>query len=439
MPDFSYNFRVEQPVEPVLVETFNDLLRPLQSALARISHEQSKLQEKCDALQRENDQLRISNQSLASEVSRLSALPPAPVVRDSAPPPKPDNASYVADAPGLAAPRSRGQPTAPPEDRSPFQRERTMKIHTAPVHCVTMGFADSIGTSDDMLATASWDGTVKLYSLAEDRVVRTLHEDGGHKMSGLYSVAFAKTAPEIIGCTSCDKHVYLWNHHTGSLLLKLPGHTDEINGIDFHSMQQVMCTVSDDCKAIIWDFQEGLMLRTLDKHTKAVYGATFLGGKDYQYFVATCSFDQKARVFDMRDKHVAAQLIQHTDDVIGIDYSPDTHTLATGSDDGLICLWDARMWKFRTSVNTREGPGRQENEVKRVAFSPGGGRLAAACSSGLILVYDVTADAPEQVAALDGHKECAFDVTWGHCRQSNARMLVSASHDHTCGCWREVV
>merc|ERR1719345_482590 len=106
-------------------------------------------------------------------------------------------------------------------------------------------------------------------------------------MGGLYSVMFAKTHHDILGCTSCDRSVYLWNHTTGRMFLKLDGHSDEVNGIDFHSSQQVMVTASDDNKAIIWDFQEGITLRTLDKHTKAVYGATFLGNQN-QYYVATC-------------------------------------------------------------------------------------------------------------------------------------------------------
>merc|ERR1719326_784273 len=142
----------------------------------------------------------------------------------------------------------------------------------------------------------------KLYNLNTDSVVCTLGdcetgEEG--KMGGLYCVAFAKTVPDVIGCTSADKSVYLWNIQTGRLSAKLLGHTDEVNGLDFHSSQTVMCTASDDCKAIIWDFQEGITLRTLDKHTKAVYGATFLGsagGDNFQYMVATCCFDQKCRI-----------------------------------------------------------------------------------------------------------------------------------------------
>lgn len=286
------------------------------------------------------------------------------------------------------------------------------------------------------MATASWDGRCHIYSLAKDEIVRTLGDTPEGKMGGLYCVAFAKTDPDIIGCTSCDKTVYLWNHRTSTLLHKLVAHTDEVNGIDFHSSQQVMCTSSDDCKVIIWDFQEGMTLRTLDKHTKAVYGAKFLG-QEMQYFVATCCFDQKTRIFDMRDKQVVAVLQGHTDDVIGIDYSSGKGLLATGSDDGRICIWDVKTWKMLHKINTQEIPDLPENEVKRVSFSPDGTQLAAACSSGRVLVYDVAPSQASLAAKLTGHTDCVFDVSWAVDPVRGGNILVSASHDLTCRHWHQ--
>merc|ERR1719436_1804198 len=209
-----------------------------------------------------------------------------------------------------------------------------------------------MGWQNDMIATASWDATVKLYDLKSEEVVTTLGDvealDEG-KMGGLYAVAFAKTMPEYLACASADKSIYLWNCQTGKLNAKLLGHNDEVNGIDFHSSQTVMASASDDCKCIIWDFQEGITLRQLDKHTKAVYGCVFLG-QENQYLLSTCCFDQKTRLFDMRDKMIVAMLQRHSDDVIGIDYCSPKQLLATGSDDGCIGIWDTRTWKLQQMI-----------------------------------------------------------------------------------------
>jgi WD40 repeat protein len=89
-------------------------------------------------------------------------------------------------------------------------------------------------------------------------------------------------------------------------------------------------------------------------------------------------------------------------------------------------------------INTREDPGVPDNEVKRVRFSQDGNYLAAACSSQQVLVYDLNQPSAKLVARLDGHGDCVFDVTWGTCPQTGARLLISASHDHTCQYWREL-
>ncbi|CAE8623650.1 unnamed protein product, partial [Polarella glacialis] len=341
----------------------------------------------------------------------------------------------VGVAPGAIVGAETGK--KPAADGERFQLERTISIHEAPVHSVAMS------TQLNIVATASWDATINLYNLSTDKIVRTLggSSSAEEKMGGLYAVAFSKTVPDILGCTSCDKNVYLWNHQTGKPLAKLgggqQGHQDEVNGIDFHSSQQVMCTASDDKKVIIWDFQEGIVLRTLETHTKAVYGSTFLG-QEMQYFVATCCFDMKTRIFDMRDKQVVALLQEHTDDIIGIDYSSAKGLIATGSDDGNICIWNTRTWKLQHKINTRDDLKNPDNEVKRVSFSPDGMLLAAACSSGSVQVYDMSAT-PKHIAKLGDHKDCVFDVCWGICPTTRAKMLVSASHDRTSMYWREVL
>merc|ERR1712190_635155 len=92
------------------------------------------------------------------------------------------------------------------------------------------------------------------------------------------------------------------------------------------------------------------------------------------------------------------------------------------------------MGLFRSSINTRDGTQPENNEVKRVCYSPDGRKLAAACSSGNILVYNSYSSVLE--TTLSGHSQCVFDVAWG--TMANGRtMLTSASHDHTSLVWLE--
>jgi len=292
-----------------------------------------------------------------------------------------------------------------------------------------------------LAATASWDATVKLYDLGAGEVVRTLgpSPDGSHEVmtSGLYSVSFMPTMNGILGCASADRKAYIWNHESGELRCVLEGHEDEVNGLAFHPSQQVAATASDDQTCMIWDVREQAILRRLDQHSKAVYGCTFLGTEN-QFLVATCSFDHNTRIFDMRHKEsqMVVCLQTHADDITGIDYCSSKQLLATGSDDGRISIVDVRQRSLMIQIDTRDTT--PDNEVKRVAFSPDGAWVAAACSSGKVIVYNIEESPPRQVAALGGHADCVFDVAWGEA-PDGAKILLSASHDHSCGYWKELV
>jgi len=426
MSVFTFKFQLDHPVDAATAKVFSDVLLALQDSMNRAAKEVLRANERTERLEQDNQELRASNATLHEENARLKSHVSGGGGGTTGQP-------HSLDVGGGSQRRTERE-TAESQTGN-FEFKSSIRIHDLPVHSV------KVDPRGETIATASWDSQVKLYNLNTQKVVRTLGEVQPEQeplMGGLYAVAFAKTVPDVLGCTSCDKSIYLWRHTSGKLLQTLTGHSDEVNGIDFHSTQQVMCTASDDKKAIIWDFQEGIMLRTLDKHTKAVYGASFLG-EENQYLVATCCFDQKCRVFDMRDKQVVALLQGHIDDVIGIDYSSPKQLLATGSDDGLVCTWDIRTWKLQQKMNTRDNRDEPSaNEVKRVAFSPTGDSLAAACSSNKVIVYDIRSNGRERIA-LTGHTDCVFDVAWGTCPSSKSKILVSASHDNTCRYWREVI
>lgn len=415
----------------------------LQAYLTNASREQAELRRKLQGLQRENEQLGSRNRQLETEKQKLEIfLREASKARQLEAPGTWSTGSTVTEAPGTWATGNTAaqEEDVPPEAGMKFDDGRMIKIHDMPVHSVAMVPANAAVPTATQFASASWDASVKFYDMTTDQVVQTFSSYGEgpeDKMQGIYAVSFAKTEPQVFGCTSCDHSVYLWSTQTGKLLRKMTGHKDEVNGIDFHSQQMVMCTASDDCSAIIWDFQEGKELRKLDKHNKAVYGATFMGS-EHQYLCATCDFDAKARIWDIRDKQLVAMVNCGADDVIGIDFSGQQSILATGSDDGLICGWDSKTWKSIFKIDTRLTL--KENEVKRVKWSPCGMYIAAACSSHRVLVYkyDRNRSAPPSLCAtLEGHTDCVFDIAWGK-GSSGKNTLVSASHDHTSRIWTEV-
>ena len=91
--------------------------------------------------------------------------------------------------------------------------------------------------------------------------------------------------------------------------------------------------------------------------------------------------DRVARVWDLRSRTLVATLRGHRDlspssleveqiNFLRAAFSPDGRLAATSGDDGLVRLWDWR--RARVLETWRSGNG------SAIAFSPGGGELAAA-------------------------------------------------------------
>ena len=83
-----------------------------------------------------------------------------------------------------------------------------------------------------------------------------------------------------------------------------------------------------------------------------------------------------------RSSHLITTLSGHTGPVLSVAFSPDSTTLASGSTDGTVKLWDMET---KTNTATFEG----DLFVYSVAFSPNGKTLAAGLHGGTINLWDL--------------------------------------------------
>ncbi|MGQ0602140.1 MAG: NACHT and WD repeat domain-containing protein, partial [Anaerolineales bacterium] len=77
----------------------------------------------------------------------------------------------------------------------------------------------------------------------------------------------------------------------------------------------------------------------------------------------------------------------HTSVVSSVAFSPDGRTLATGSNDNTVLLWDVS--DPRAAVRLGEPLSGHTSSVSSVAFSPDGGTLATGSWDGTVLLWDV--------------------------------------------------
>ena len=135
------------------------------------------------------------------------------------------------------------------------------------------GFVDGLAYTPDgkRLATASDDGTAKVWDATTGRELLTLPIKDGH---GRHGVAFSPDGKRLATSTNSGE-VTVWDIVTGQAVLILSGHTDRISGVAFSPDGKRLATTSDDRTARIWDAITGQEILKISGHAGPLYGLAF--------------------------------------------------------------------------------------------------------------------------------------------------------------------
>ena len=349
----------------------------------------------------------------------------------------------------------------------------------------------SFSPDGQMLATASEDDTVKLWTLEgaelvtlkghgaavgsvdfspDGRIVATASDDhsarlwnlegaelgilSGHEAS-VWDISFSPDG-QTVATASEDGTVKLWSLE-GVELGTLEGHSAAVESVSFSPDGRLIVTASDDHTARLWG-RDGAMLIILEGHEGPVWDAGF--SPDGQR-IATASGDRTARLWSLEGAELK-KLEGHTAGVRSIDFSPDGRTLATGSQDSTVRLWsadgrfieafeghDAPVWRVHFSPDGQTLASASADYTARlwsrtnayqqvvveqgagvasVRFSPDGRHIATAGLDGTIRLQSLQGDEP---LIMKGHDDWVVDIAFS----PDGQWLASASRDHTVRLW----
>ncbi|CAD5955627.1 putative WD repeat-containing protein alr3466 [Planktothrix agardhii] len=167
-------------------------------------------------------------------------------------------------------------------------------------------------------------------------------------------------------------------------------------------------------------WQNPTLVTTLTGHSDAVSSVAFSpDGRT----LASGSFDNRIKLWDVQSQREIATLTGHSSYVTSVAFSPDGRTLASGSDDNTIKLWDVQSQR---QIATLTG---HSSFVLSVAFSPDGRTLASGSWDTTIKLWDVHSQG--EIATLTGHSSFVLSVAFS----PDGRTLASGSWDTTIKLW----
>jgi WD40 repeat protein len=273
-------------------------------------------------------------------------------------------------------------------------------------------------------------GEAKLWDLTTLHVPVVLE---GH--TGAVSCAAVGKDGKLLATGSWDKTIRLWDLETNKELAVLPGHTEGIRAVAFSPDGKTLVSASEDKTIKLWDVAKimekggaGQEPVTLQGHDLPVYCVAF--SPDGKTLVSgSGNYKQpqpgNVKVWDVETRKEKATLTGHQGAVWCVAFSPDGGSFATGSGDSTVRFWDAKS--LQTTATLQTG-----NSVRYLSYSPDGRMLAT--TSGLdqdpfARLWNVATRLP--VAVLQGHRQLLFTAVFS----PDGKTIATASKDATAKLW----
>ena len=259
------------------------------------------------------------------------------------------------------------------------------------------------------------DGTVRLWNA--DTVVGAISRSRFLWDKPL-DTALCSPAGKTYACDDDEGAVLLFDADTGELLHALDRPKGGyVNNLRYSPDGQTLA-VSSGLALYFWDVDTGELQKTITGYANVVDTVIYAPNEE----TLTSSDGDVVHIWDIATHKLLKTLFVESR-IRDMVYSPDGATLAGGTRDATILLWNVSTWKDRLLLK-----GHTEG-ITSVAFSPDGQTLASGGDDKTIRLWNFGTG--ELLKTLSGHTSAIFDVVFS----PNGQTLVSAGDDGTIRFW----
>jgi WD40 repeat protein len=305
----------------------------------------------------------------------------------------------------------------------------TFTLDTTLVGHTDWVWSTAFNQDGNLLTSASWDSTVRVWDFANSRPIETLT---GHT-GPVLDVAFVRDADgrSVLASASNDGTVRLWQFmgepgaekwgHVGTIR----GHMAGVWSVAAGPEVGTLVTGSEDRTLGIWRIADGSRLRTLSGHDLWIWSIATRNDNGAS-LLASAGEDGTLRLWNPDTGEQVRSMTSQGGKVLAVDFSPDGRLVASAATDSSICIWDVG-----TGDRVRMLPWETVG-ILSIAFSPDGRYLAAGGQDMTVHIWHV--ESGNLTATLSGHQGDVRAVAFS----PDGHRLVSGSSDKTIRVWNIV-
>ena len=214
----------------------------------------------------------------------------------------------------------------------------------------------------ETLATASYDGTIEFWHAHTGEHLKTVNVST--KPYSLYNMYYSPDGSTYVCDDDEEGKILLYDANTYKLLHTFKMPSRGVGDMRYSPDGQTLVG-ADQFGLHFWDIDTGQLLQTIPGYSDVITSVVY--SPDGRTLVSLASV---LRFWDVETEKLLRTLTPESS-VCSMAYSPDGQTLACGTYDNTILLWNVSRWK---QITTLEG---HAERISSVAFSPDGQILAS--------------------------------------------------------------
>lgn len=306
-------------------------------------------------------------------------------------------------------------------EKKSLSRLRTLPGHATGVSTVAFG-------PDNLLASISYGGKVKLWDAESGRCLETLQ---GYSHV-IYAVSFSPDGKWLV---HGDDHgmIHVWDGESGSCFNVFQAHAGRILSLAFSPDGKTIASSGDDQITRLWKMEgkreeeDNLCLRAFEDPTMMLWALAFSPDGS---LLASSGSEQIVKVWKVHKAEKEAtftSLEGHATFTWSLAFSPDGRRIATGGEDGMIRIWEVERGQCLTLLQHGHRP------IGALVFSPDGNMLLSSSNDETTMVWDLRREGESrELLRSQGH------VSWTKALafSQDGTMLASGSDDHTISIWQ---